>query len=108
MSHLVRRTKAVANGALAWSLSNVVKARVNKYHYGTTVRVLYDETGEGHAGRSIHRGYDGLDYVNYGWSSLISQVVHMDALQIKPDVRAGTASAERPGVLQFIRTRCLR
>jgi hypothetical protein len=69
------RTKAVANGALAWYLDNNVAARINKYHYGCKIRLRYTPNNPNFAGREVHTSiYTGEKVVHGGWSTIISQV----------------------------------
>jgi hypothetical protein len=68
------RTKAVANGALAWYLDNSVTARVNKYHYGCEIFLDYTPDNPNLAGRTVYMHHTGKEIVYGGWSTIISQV----------------------------------
>jgi hypothetical protein len=74
IADLVRRTKAVANGALAWYLDHSVTARVNKYHYGVQVRIRDDPFDPALNGRQATIGNDGTYWALGAWSPIVNQV----------------------------------
>jgi hypothetical protein len=71
---MVGRTKAVANGALAWALTNSVTTRINKYHYGCKVFRFYSASDPDMIGRPVHHHMTGRDVVRGCWSTVIAQV----------------------------------
>jgi hypothetical protein len=74
VSDEVRRTKAVANGALAWYLDHSVTARINKYHYGVQVRIRDNPFNPDFDGRRTMIGNDGTYWALGAWSPIVNQV----------------------------------
>ncbi|KAJ7074548.1 hypothetical protein C8F01DRAFT_1043782 [Mycena amicta] len=67
--------KAVANGALVWSLDSPVRARVAKWHYGTDVQVVYDARDSEHqlyADRKVIAP-GGQYYVPKAWDDIVQK-----------------------------------
>jgi hypothetical protein len=69
------RTKAVANGALAWYFDGSVAARVSKYHYGINVSAPFQDNTSDHIGRVSWMGRDGTKYVRGRWGLIVAQVL---------------------------------
>ncbi|KAJ7302367.1 hypothetical protein DFH08DRAFT_794556 [Mycena albidolilacea] len=68
-------TKAVANGALAWHLDSSVGSRIAKFHYGVSVRVVFDAADPEHCdrGRQKTTGPDGKWYLDDAWSGIVKK-----------------------------------
>jgi hypothetical protein len=81
----IGRTKAVANGALAWALNNSVTTRINKYHYGCEVNAWYSPQDPTMVGRTVHVHVSGRKVVHGAWSNIIAQVTLVYYLQVSPD-----------------------
>jgi hypothetical protein len=74
VSQVCARTKAVANGALAWHVDNSVTARVNRCHYGISLSGPYDPMDKEHEGRSTRKDRYGSLIVSDMWNSILPKV----------------------------------
>jgi hypothetical protein len=72
------RTKAVANGALAWYVDNPISARVSKFHYGVEVNVPYNPRLPDMAGRVPFRNKQGELRVENAWHGIVAKVGDSD------------------------------
>lgn len=68
------RSKAVANGALAWHVDSSVGARVSKYFYGTNCSIGYDSDNKDHKERTPYIDEDGEQLVQWAWSGILVKV----------------------------------
>jgi hypothetical protein len=73
-SYPIYRSKAVANGALAWFLDNSVTTRVNKYHYGVSIGIPYVAHDPEMEARPRYMSPSGEWRVNGAWSSVVKKV----------------------------------
>jgi hypothetical protein len=92
-------SKAVPNGALAWSLDQNVTARVNKYHYGTTIAVPWRPHDPEIASRSRYLDQAGDWRVNSAWSSIVHKVNNLGRVTFR------ASNAEAPSAGRQNRTR---
>jgi hypothetical protein len=78
LSHQVcfSRTKAVANGALAWYVDNPVSARVSKLHYGVEVTIPFDPSLAEMKTRTAFRNKQGELRVEDAWSGIVAKVTY--------------------------------
>jgi hypothetical protein len=70
------RTKAVANGALAWFVDNPVSARVCKYHYGIEVATPFDPNASEMKGRDVFKSKEGELRVDNAWHCIVAKVIY--------------------------------
>ncbi|CAE6366755.1 unnamed protein product, partial [Rhizoctonia solani] len=70
--------KAAADGAVIWWGKLSVVSRATRMPFGVDVQVPYDAREPSHAGRSVYRGVDGLDYVSGKWSQIVGRDVVMN------------------------------
>jgi glutamate mutase epsilon subunit len=72
------RTKAVANGALAWYVDNPVSARVAKFHYGVEVSIPFDPSHPDMVCRLPFRNNQGELRVENAWHPIVAKVSDLD------------------------------
>ncbi|KAJ7119603.1 hypothetical protein C8R44DRAFT_672449 [Mycena epipterygia] len=67
--------KAVANGALAWYMSDSLSSRIAKFHYGISIKVPYKATNPEHCekGREKKLSADGLWYILDNWAAIVKK-----------------------------------
>lgn len=67
------RAKAVADGAVIWSIKQSVKARVPRYAFGVGVAREFDPEEPEHSGRRVFDTESGLHVMGV-WSSIVNNV----------------------------------
>jgi hypothetical protein len=73
------RTKAVANGALAWYVDNPMLSRISKFHYGAEVNIPFDPTIPEMKHRIAFRNKQGEMRVENAWSGIVAKVRYIHA-----------------------------
>ncbi|KAG8679848.1 hypothetical protein FRC08_016699, partial [Ceratobasidium sp. 394] len=71
-------SKAVADGAVIWSLTSSVVGRAPRASFGIEVNLLYDSTSLEFQGRSTYICPSGYTRVNGGWGQIVKKGIALD------------------------------
>ncbi|KAL5633683.1 hypothetical protein ACGC1H_005781 [Rhizoctonia solani] len=74
--------KAVANGAIIWSYSGVVIARVLGLTFGATCSVIRDPGDPNHQGREYEVDVDGYESLSGKWSTIVAKGARVEAASV--------------------------
>ncbi|KAF7290586.1 hypothetical protein MIND_01298700 [Mycena indigotica] len=76
-------SKGTVSGALRWALSPLVHERLAKFHYGTDIRIPFDQNNQEHRRRpeSILQTQQGEVQILRAWGSIVEKGVDIPASQ---------------------------
>ncbi|CAE6501992.1 unnamed protein product [Rhizoctonia solani] len=74
--------KAVANGAVIWSYSGVVMARILGLSFGTTCSVTRNAADPNHQGREYEIGLDGYESLTGKWDKIVTKGDRLEAAAV--------------------------
>ncbi|KEP47397.1 heat shock 70 kDa protein 12A [Rhizoctonia solani 123E] len=93
--------KAVANGIIIWSYSQVVISRSPRSTFGSTCSTLRDPEDPNHQGRESYVGIDGREYLAGKWDTIVTKGVPLQVTSVNRSTYSRHYSTSAPYLGNF-------